>query len=423
MLNFTAIDFETANGYRGSPCAVGLVKVRDSAVVDERYLLLRPPEPVDWFASFNVDLHGITPDLVADAPRWRDALPSIMAFIDGDPVVSHNAGFDVGVMRYACAVANIEWPTLDFLCTLVLARRAFRLPSYRLPFVTDACGFALEGHHNPLADARAVVRIICQMARTKRANDLAALASEHMVRIGHMSSGIYKGSVCTLGGGGKLVAPEANPDADRDGYLYGRVVVFTGALMSMTRQIAWGEVVHAGGIPEPSTTKRTNVLVLGDFNPANLRPGATFSGKARRAFELQDAGQDIELMTEADFLQVLDGKSPGDADLAALVASGTDAYQSPRAGIGRRALDHTAGQTLAPPQPHDADSYWEWRDDTLRHPHGRAKGGEPCVKCGHPVPANAYWKHRDRHVCGPRCNVNLNRQLGRRIADDSRRQL
>ena len=35
--------------------------------------------------------------------------------------------------------------------------------------------------------------------------------------------------------------------------------------------------------------------------------------------------------------------------------------------------------------------------------------------CEQPVPANAHWKHRDRHVCSPRCNLNLNRRLGRRI--------
>ena len=29
MLDYTALDFETANSYRGSPCAVGLVRVRD----------------------------------------------------------------------------------------------------------------------------------------------------------------------------------------------------------------------------------------------------------------------------------------------------------------------------------------------------------------------------------------------------------
>ena len=59
--------------------------------------------------------------------------------------------------------------------------------------------------------------------------------------------------------------------------------------------------------------------MLGDFNPANLRPGATYSGKARKAFELQGKGQDIELMTETDFLGVLNGRDlaiPG-ADLLA----------------------------------------------------------------------------------------------------------
>jgi DNA polymerase-3 subunit epsilon len=35
-LSFCAIDFETANSYRGSPCAVGLIKVVDGQIVDSR---------------------------------------------------------------------------------------------------------------------------------------------------------------------------------------------------------------------------------------------------------------------------------------------------------------------------------------------------------------------------------------------------
>ncbi|KAA1396176.1 exonuclease [Aeromicrobium ginsengisoli] len=307
VLDFTAIDFETANSYRGSPCSVGLVKVRNGAIVDERHWLIRPPEGADWFDAFNIGIHGITPSMVADAPRWSVVLPQIMAFVDGDVVVAHNAGFDIGVIRYACAVDNIEWPAIDFLCTLVLARRAFSLPSYRLPFVTEACGVVLERHHDALADARAVVDVIRGMALLGGTSDLRELAARHLVRIGRMESGIYAGSVSTASGSGSLVAADANPHADPAGYLYGRVVVFTGALMSMNRQAAWDQVVRSGGAPELNTTKRTNILVLGDFNPANLRPGATYSGKARKAFDLQDKGQDIELMTEADFVRVLDG--------------------------------------------------------------------------------------------------------------------
>lgn len=78
----------------------------------------------------------------------------------------------------------------------------------------------------------------------------------------------------------------------------------------MRRQDAWDEVVRAGGLPEQNTTKTTNVLVLGDFNLATPVPGAALSKKAQRAFELQDSGQEIELMTEADFIQVLDGVDP-----------------------------------------------------------------------------------------------------------------
>lgn len=61
----------------------------------------------------------------------------------------------------------------------------------------------------------------------------------------------------------------------------------------------------------------------------------------------------------------------------------------------------------------DDSGYWEWFDELLQHPDGRATGGEPCVKCGQPIQANAAWKHRDRHVCSSRCNVNLKRQLKR----------
>lgn len=307
MLDFTAIDFETANSYRGSPCAVGLIRYRSGQAVDHRRWLIRPPEQVDYFAPFNVALHGIDANTVRDAPRWRDALPAIVDYIGDDIVVAHNAAFDIGVIRYACAVDNIEWPALRFLCTLVMSRRALRLPSYRLPFVTDACGVKLDDHHDPLADARAAGGIIGAFAARHGVTDLEDLAIAHRMSVGHMSSGVYQGSVWTGTGNGGLVFPGANPDADPDGYLFGRVVVFTGALMSLTRQMAWEECARVGALAEKAPTKRTNVLVVGDINPAVLRPGCNITGKAQRAFELQDQGQDIEVMTEDDFIRCLDG--------------------------------------------------------------------------------------------------------------------
>lgn len=312
MLDYTAIDFETANSYRGSPCSVGLVKVRDGLPVDQQHWLIRPPEQVDYFDPFNVYIHGITADMVKDAPRWKEVLPHVVDFIGGDVVVAHNAGFDTGVIRYACAVDNIPWPDIRFLCTLVLSRRAFALPSYRLPFVLEACSLALDNHHDALADAHAVVEVIRTVAEREQCRDLDELTDRLNVRIGTMLAGVYLGSVCTAASSGRLVRAEVNPNADPDGHLYGRVIVFTGKLMSLTRQMAWDEAVRVGGLPEKGTTQRTNVLVVGDLNPATLRPGEVLSARARKAFDLQDKGQDIELMTEDDFLRALEPDAPSE---------------------------------------------------------------------------------------------------------------
>ncbi|MBO0802133.1 MAG: hypothetical protein J2P25_03540 [Nocardiopsaceae bacterium] len=40
------------------------------------------------------------------------------------------------------------------------------------------------------------------------------------------------------------VIPDTNPDADQDHPLYGRVIVFTGALKTRTRQQAWDDAAR-----------------------------------------------------------------------------------------------------------------------------------------------------------------------------------
>lgn len=303
-LDFTAIDFETANAYRGSPCSVGLVKVRDGNVVDAAGTLIHPPAGFDHFDGFNTWLHGITAEMVADAPRWRYVAAWILDYVGSDILVAHNAGFDIGVLRHACAADQISWPGVDFLCTLVLARRAFRLPSYRLPFVAAECEVSLTSHHQADDDARCAALIAIAMAAKQGSNNLAELAESVGVRIGHADEGNYLSSG-SPSGGYRLIRPDANPEADPSHPFYGRVLVFTGALQSRTRQMAWEDVVRVGGVPELNVTKRTNVLVMGDINPAALAPGLATTGKAAKVFALQAKGQDIEIMAEDDFISSL----------------------------------------------------------------------------------------------------------------------
>lgn len=306
-LDFTAIDFETANSDRGSPCSVGLVRVRDGQIVDESSTFIHPPAGLDHFDSYNTWLHGISADMVAGAPSWQQALGWIVRYAESDTLVCHNAGFDMGVIRCACIADGMSWPSVDFLCTLVLARRAYRLPCYRLPFVADQCDADLGQHHRATDDARCAALIAVAMARKQGAQTLADLAESLGVSIGHMKTGHYIPCAGhgTGGHGYTLVRPDVNPGADPNHPFYGRVIVFTGKLGSRTRQMAWEDVVRVGGVPEPNVTKHTNVLVIGDINPAVLAPGRGITGKAAKAFEFQDQGRDIEVMTEDDFLRSL----------------------------------------------------------------------------------------------------------------------
>lgn len=208
-LDFTAIDFETANSYRGSPCSVGLVKVRDGRIVDESGTLIHPPAGFDHFDAFNTGLHGINAEMVADAPPWRQVADWMVDYVGLDTVVCHNAGFDIGVMRHACTADSIPWPRVDFLCTLVLARRAFRLPSYRLPFVAAECDVSLGRHHRATDDAGCAALIAVAMARKQGADTLAELADSFDVHIGHLNPDRYTPSARSRGAY-KLVRPDAN---------------------------------------------------------------------------------------------------------------------------------------------------------------------------------------------------------------------
>lgn len=183
-LDFTAIDFETANGSAASACSVGLVKVRDGQVVDKIGWFIRPPAGHDHFAEWNTRIHGITADMIVDAPTWAEQLADLTGFAGDDVLVAHNAGFDMGVLKSACTASEIVAPGYSYLCSLQLARKTYTLDSYRLPVVAMAAGFEDFPHHDAVADAEACAAIIVHAADRLGAIDLPDLAQLAAIRIG-----------------------------------------------------------------------------------------------------------------------------------------------------------------------------------------------------------------------------------------------
>ena len=187
-LNFTAIDFETANSSSASACSVGLVKVANGRVVDKTYWLIRPPIGHDEFWEWNTRIHGIVAEDVVDALLWAEQLADLVAFADGDALVAHNAGFDMGVIRGACQASLIDTPEFSYACSLLIARKTYHLDSYRLPSAAMAAGFEDFEHHNALADAEACAAIVVHAAKRHGAADLVDLTRITGTKLGRIGA-------------------------------------------------------------------------------------------------------------------------------------------------------------------------------------------------------------------------------------------
>ena len=161
MDNFAAIDFETANYEPTSICAIGIVTVRNGAIRDRIYRLVRP-EPEYYIRRFSEEIHGITQEDTLQSPCFAEIWKEITPFIANLPLVAHNKAFDERVLRATCRMYGIEMPDVPFYCTLQTARRHIPravIGNHRLPTVCAYLGIAFDRHHHALADAEACARI------------------------------------------------------------------------------------------------------------------------------------------------------------------------------------------------------------------------------------------------------------------------
>lgn len=166
MSTFVAIDFETADRGADSACSVGLVRVENGSITKKVVQLFKPPRFVegDLFSpapDFEFTyIHGIKPDMVADAPTFAAAWPKLAPILQGAHfMAAHNAPFDNGVLTACCAAAGLPKPAHRFVCTVRLARATWKLYPTKLPNVCQHLGIELN-HHEALSDAEACAKIV-----------------------------------------------------------------------------------------------------------------------------------------------------------------------------------------------------------------------------------------------------------------------
>lgn len=189
-MDFTAIDFETATSGFASICSMGICVVEGGRVVEKRDFLIKP-EPFE-FNKYNIMIHGITPDMVADKGTFDCYWEEIKPYLENKIIVAHNAQFDIGALRAACDTFQIAYPSFSYICTVKLSQKAYpELPCHKLNVLCDELGISFN-HHVALDDAYACAAVLQNILDDFGLDSLDEIESKFEIGIGKLYPGFHE---------------------------------------------------------------------------------------------------------------------------------------------------------------------------------------------------------------------------------------
>ncbi len=115
---------------------LAVVPITGGVIGEAATWLIRPQTPITGFAR---RIHGITGQMVADAPSFPEIEKEVRTALDDATIVAHNAPVDLSVLRRKLP----QWEPAEVFDTLRLARRLRpdRI-SYRLGALVEAFNLA-----------------------------------------------------------------------------------------------------------------------------------------------------------------------------------------------------------------------------------------------------------------------------------------
>ncbi len=276
--NFVAVDFETMTAELTSACAVGLVKVINGHVQQQFYSLINPiPDGRD---ALNTAVHGITLDMVADAPTFKQLFPLLKSFINDLPIVCHNRGADINIMQRCMDYYGLTGiDTANNYCT-------YEMTGLSLTACCAQFGISMGAHHDALDDADACAKVFLACQGAIMATTFKGGLSEVMA-----TAAAKKFERSTLD------PLDDDQVQNQDTPFFHAKVVITGTFAAYPKRNELGKLLQAlGADVDTAISKRTNVVVMGQ--------GAGPS-KVKKIEALRAEGYDIRIIYEEELKQIL----------------------------------------------------------------------------------------------------------------------
>ncbi|MBP8642447.1 MAG: hypothetical protein KBI11_00190 [Bacteroidales bacterium] len=274
-LNFTAIDFETANNSRNSICQIGIGRVENSKMVVLESFLVQPPN--NEYSQWNVCIHGISPDQTIDKPFFPEVWNNIKQYFENKLIVAHNSDFDIDCLFKTLEFYDLPKPKLQIECT-------YRNTGLNLVELCESLEVQLVSHHNAMYDALGCAESYIKLKNGQKP-DLSKVTKKE-------SKSIFEGHERLTG---NVLKPDL-VNSDKTSPFYGKKLVFTGVLNSIDREEAARITKDMGADIDTGIGKKTDFVIIGK--------GAGPS-KLKKIEEYNKTGSNIKLIYEPEFLKII----------------------------------------------------------------------------------------------------------------------
>ncbi|WP_418690501.1 exonuclease domain-containing protein [Agathobaculum sp.] len=305
---YTVIDIETTglSRYNSEIIEFGALRIENGKPVRSFSQLVCPVSPIPLDS---IEVTGITNEMLAEQPPIETALPAFLDFIQDSPIIGHNIlAFDLPIINRICTendLPPVENPCCDML---PLARDCMHISHYNLSFIAEQLQVELGQAHRALGDCETTYR--CFEALQKRYNPKIIWQSANILPLEHKEEKSNKSHITAKQFSYYRSRPKAkdiHPTVDMFDPahpLYDLTCVITGEMQNMDLHDAMQCIADCGGHNADSITRKTDLLIIGANSDPNHK-----SGKITKAEEYIVKGFPIKIITEAEFLQLLNNQS------------------------------------------------------------------------------------------------------------------
>lgn len=296
--SYIIFDLETTglSVYQDQIIEIAALKICNGEIIDTFESLVNPhfdlPKRI-------IKITGINDLMLASAPDIQDVIFDFKEFIGDFTVIGHNIRtFDLIFVKRAYFEYEVGSFENDFIDTLTISRKLYpELSHHKLSDLVEYLDIEQsKNFHRALADCEYTYKcyeIMKSDLVNKKPRKKKPLKSDNAPKTKTSFNPYPQYADLRTFTTKKTTFNENNP-------FFNKSCAFTGELSKYSREEAAQIIVDLGGKCENNVTKKTNYLILSADSDPNKK-----SGKQKKAEEYKLKGQDIEIIPESVFYDII----------------------------------------------------------------------------------------------------------------------